>query len=114
MGRSFQHPRVLSPEQTKTRWKYLRDNYTKARKKIKNYIPSGSAAKAATVKKSNFRFYDLMMFLNDVLETRQTVSSLTDDVTEIYGTLEQHEDNIATSESDLCKPQVAMYPGKLL
>lgn len=61
----------LSPEQAKARWKYLRDNYTKTRKKIKSYIPSGSGAEATIVKKSKFRFYDLMMFLSDFLETRQ-------------------------------------------
>ncbi|EZA54579.1 hypothetical protein X777_05690 [Ooceraea biroi] len=62
---------VLSPQQAKARWKYLRDNYAKARKKIKTYIPSGSAATAASIKQSKFRFYDLMMFLNDFLEIRQ-------------------------------------------
>ncbi|XP_077280388.1 uncharacterized protein LOC143907448 isoform X2 [Temnothorax americanus] len=65
---------ALGPEEAKARWKYLRDNYAKARKKAKAYIPSGSAAKIGGLKKSKFRFYDLMTFLNDFLETRQTVS----------------------------------------
>ncbi|XP_024887340.1 uncharacterized protein LOC112464530 isoform X2 [Temnothorax curvispinosus] len=62
---------ALGPEEAKARWKYLRDNYAKARKKAKAYIPSGSAAKIRGLKKSKFRFYDLMTFLNDFLETRQ-------------------------------------------
>ncbi|EZA47540.1 hypothetical protein X777_16209, partial [Ooceraea biroi] len=62
---------ALSPDKAKARWKYLRDNYAKARKKVKSYIPSGSAAKANVLKKSNFRFYDVMTFLNDFLETRK-------------------------------------------
>lgn len=50
---------ALGPEEAKARWKYLRDNYAKARKKAKAYIPSGSAAKAGGLNKSKFRFYDL-------------------------------------------------------
>jgi len=62
---------ALTLEEAKARWKYLRDNYIKARKKIQGYIPSGSVAEAANIKKSKFRFYDLMIFLNDVFDTRQ-------------------------------------------
>lgn len=89
---------AFKPEEAKVRWKYLRDNYAKARKKVKGYIPSGSAA-ASGHKKSKFRFYDLMTFLNDFLETRQTVSSLPDEVAESeeYETIEQHEDGTAAS-----------------
>ncbi|KYN22354.1 hypothetical protein ALC57_05245, partial [Trachymyrmex cornetzi] len=53
------------------RWKYLRDNYIKARKKIRAYISSGSAATAAnTENKSKFQYYELMRFLDDSLQTR--------------------------------------------
>ncbi|XP_067216157.1 uncharacterized protein [Linepithema humile] len=62
---------AFNPEEAKARWKYLRDNYIKARKKVKGYIPSGSAAKTSASKKPKFRFYDIMTFLNDLLETRQ-------------------------------------------
>ncbi|XP_024871684.1 uncharacterized protein LOC112454480 isoform X2 [Temnothorax curvispinosus] len=91
---------ALGPEEAKARWKYLRDNYAKARKKAKAYIPSGSAAKIGGLKKSKFRFYDLMTFLNDFLETRQTVSSLPD-VTEsqVYATSTQYEDDSVASSS---------------
>lgn len=44
----------------------------KARKKVRSYIPSGSAADAASgLKKPKFRFYSLMTFLNDIEEKRQ-------------------------------------------
>ncbi|TGZ54298.1 hypothetical protein DBV15_12264, partial [Temnothorax longispinosus] len=59
---------ALGPEEAKARWKYLRDNYAKARKKAKAYIPSGSAAKTGGLKKSKFRFYDLMTFLKTFLK----------------------------------------------
>ncbi|XP_071582544.1 uncharacterized protein [Temnothorax nylanderi] len=69
----------LSPEEAKARWKYLRDNYIKARKKVRAYIPSGSAATVANTNcKSRFQYYELMRFLDDSLQTRPTVSSLTD------------------------------------
>ncbi|XP_029157040.1 uncharacterized protein LOC114929632 [Nylanderia fulva] len=68
----------------------LRDNYTKARKKIKDYVLSGSAASGQ--KKPKFRFYDMMTILNNFLETRQTVSSLPN-VDEKYGTFESYEDD---------------------
>lgn len=69
----------LSPEEAKARWKYLRDNYIKARKKIQTYVPSGSAATGnITAKKTRFQYYELMKLLNDSLQTRPTVSSLTD------------------------------------
>lgn len=66
----------LSPEEAKARWKYLRDNYIKARKKVQAYIPSGSAATTVTTantitkNKSRFQYYELMKFLNDSLQTR--------------------------------------------
>ncbi|XP_019889701.2 uncharacterized protein LOC105286854 [Ooceraea biroi] len=69
----------LSPEEAKARWKYLRDNYIKTRKKVKAYIPSGSAAPCTvTEKKSKYQYYELMKFLDNSLQTRPTVSSLTD------------------------------------
>lgn len=71
----------LSSEEANVRWKYLRDNYIKARKKVRAYVPSGSAGTAANViteNKSRFQYYELMRFLNDSLQTRPTVSSLTD------------------------------------
>ncbi|KAL0103955.1 hypothetical protein PUN28_016980 [Cardiocondyla obscurior] len=82
---------ALNPEEAKARWKYLRDNYLKARKKMKSYIPSGSDSAAVNVKKTKFRFYDMMAFLSDVLETRQTVSSLSDLTNVNYET--PHEEN---------------------
>ncbi|KAL0098526.1 hypothetical protein PUN28_020482 [Cardiocondyla obscurior] len=37
---------------------------------MKSYIPSGSDSAAVNVKKTKFRFYDMMAFLSDVLKTR--------------------------------------------
>ncbi|KAL0103958.1 hypothetical protein PUN28_016980 [Cardiocondyla obscurior] len=58
---------------------------------MKSYIPSGSDSAAVNVKKTKFRFYDMMAFLSDVLETRQTVSSLSDLTNVNYET--PHEEN---------------------
>ncbi|KYQ53513.1 hypothetical protein ALC60_00039 [Trachymyrmex zeteki] len=60
----------LSPQEAKARWKYLRDNYIKARKKVQAYVPSGSAAANTSTEKSKFQYYELMRFLNDSLQTR--------------------------------------------
>ncbi|XP_066586349.1 uncharacterized protein [Prorops nasuta] len=69
----------LSPSEAKLKWKYLRDNYIKARKKVNSYIPSGSAACANNMScKPKFQYYELMRFLDDTLQTQPTVSSLTD------------------------------------
>ncbi|XP_071580515.1 uncharacterized protein [Temnothorax nylanderi] len=98
----------LSPEEAKARWKYLRDNYIKARKKVRAYIPSGSAATVANTNcKSRFQYYELMRFLDDSLQTRPTVSSLTDAnesevVTSLDTQNEQYEsDAIAGSSTTL-------------
>lgn len=50
------------------RWKQLRDSYTKAKRKDKTYVSSGSAASARNSAKSSFKFYQQMRFLEDVLE----------------------------------------------
>ncbi|XP_029667639.1 uncharacterized protein LOC115238180 [Formica exsecta] len=98
----------LSSEEAKARWKYLRDNYIKARKKVRAYVPSGSAGTAANViteNKSRFQYYELMRFLNDSLQTRPTVSSLTDSSakSEVDTSLdtgnEQHEGNTLAKPS---------------
>jgi len=61
----------------KKRWKYLKDCYTKEKKKINEYIPSGSAV--PPTRKSAFRFYETMSFLSDCMETRQYVYHLLND-----------------------------------
>ncbi|XP_024866994.1 uncharacterized protein LOC112451568 [Temnothorax curvispinosus] len=97
----------LSPEEAKARWKYLRDNYIKARKKVRAYIPSGSAATVANTNfKSRFQYYELMRFLDDSLQTRPTVSSLTDAnesevVTSLDTQNEQHESDAIAGSSTL-------------
>ncbi|XP_011882824.1 PREDICTED: uncharacterized protein LOC105570318 [Vollenhovia emeryi] len=64
----------------KNRWKDLRDAYVKARKKIKAYIPSGCDTETANkLRKSSFRFYEQMQFLETTLVTETTVSSLSID-----------------------------------
>lgn len=102
----------LSPEEAKARWKYLRDNYIKAHKKVKAYIPSGSAATAANTitEKSKFQYYEIMRFLNDSLQTRLTVSSLTNNsakgVTSLdIGKEQDKDDAIAGHSTMLNSPQ---------
>ncbi|XP_067212780.1 uncharacterized protein [Linepithema humile] len=67
---------VKSPVECKKRWGYLRDNYTKARKLMKSYVRSGSSAEDGRPVKSSFRFYDRMQFLESVIQSGPTVSSL--------------------------------------
>ncbi|CAG9764554.1 unnamed protein product [Ceutorhynchus assimilis] len=63
-----------SLEAIKAKWRYLRDCYMKARKKMGQYKPSGSAA--GTKFDSGFRYYASMQFLNDSLEMPETVCSV--------------------------------------
>ncbi|XP_036146701.1 uncharacterized protein LOC118646898 isoform X4 [Monomorium pharaonis] len=60
----------------KSRWTYLRDCYSKARKKMKGYVRSGSCAEAGHPQKSTFRFYSRMQFLDDAAQETSTTSSL--------------------------------------
>ncbi|KYN23116.1 hypothetical protein ALC57_04901 [Trachymyrmex cornetzi] len=57
---------VLSIDEAKRRWRYLRDCYMKAKKKEHEYTPSGSAADESLKKKSLFKFFLQMQFLDDV------------------------------------------------
>ncbi|EFN79639.1 hypothetical protein EAI_08599, partial [Harpegnathos saltator] len=57
---------TLSIIEIKKRWRYLRDCFIKAKKKKRTYIPSGFAAEALSTKRSSFRFYEQMKFLDDV------------------------------------------------
>ncbi|XP_067212975.1 uncharacterized protein [Linepithema humile] len=54
----------------KKRWRNLRDSYKKARNKMTEYIPSGSAAPSTENRKGGFRYYDQMEFLNDTMISR--------------------------------------------
>lgn len=49
------------------RWGYLRENYLKARKKFLDaqYIATKSGSAATTVVQPNFRYYQIMNFLNE-------------------------------------------------
>ncbi|KAM0734473.1 hypothetical protein ACS0PU_011944 [Formica fusca] len=64
---------IMDITTAKKRWKYLKDCYTKDKKKSNEYIPSGSAA--LSTRKNTFRFYEAMNFLSDCMETRQTVTT---------------------------------------
>ncbi|KYN04955.1 hypothetical protein ALC62_04165, partial [Cyphomyrmex costatus] len=54
------------------RSKYHRDCYIRARKKMKEYVPSGSDVSSANFK-STYRFFDLMRPLDDTLQTKSYV-----------------------------------------
>ncbi|XP_011858189.1 PREDICTED: uncharacterized protein LOC105555759 [Vollenhovia emeryi] len=58
----------LSIKESQKKWKYHRDCYIRARKKVKQYVPSGSDASAVNVK-SNYRFFELMRPLDDTFPT---------------------------------------------
>lgn len=49
----------------KKRWRQLRDDFTRAKKKIKTYIPSGSGAESI-IPKSTFKYFELMKFIDDL------------------------------------------------
>lgn len=53
----------MSVEELQKKWKYLRDCYIKARKKVTEYRPSGS--EATPLPNPGFRFYELMKFIDD-------------------------------------------------
>ncbi|XP_018566617.1 uncharacterized protein LOC108907431 [Anoplophora glabripennis] len=60
--------------QIKQRWKYLRDSFVRAKKKVKEYRPSGSAGVLPVDPK--FKHYDLMQFLDDDAAHNKTYSSV--------------------------------------
>lgn len=55
----------VSVDLLKKRWRQLRDDFTRAKKKQKVYIPSGSGADALPPK-STFKYFELMRFLDDL------------------------------------------------
>ncbi|XP_077272767.1 uncharacterized protein LOC143903180 [Temnothorax americanus] len=72
---------LYTATEAEKRWTYLKDCYRKARnmyKKKQNIVQkSGAAALPKNYEiKPSFRHYDVMSFLNDTLEYRQTVTSL--------------------------------------
>lgn len=52
------------------RWKYLRDCYVRYKRQVNVYVPSGSAAQPSK-KQKMFRFYEIMQFIDDPLESVQ-------------------------------------------
>ncbi|XP_036142139.1 uncharacterized protein LOC118645369 [Monomorium pharaonis] len=65
----------ISTKELQKKWKYHRDCYIRARKKGKQYVPSGSSA-ASTDVRSTYRFFDLMRPLDDTFQTTSTISTL--------------------------------------
>jgi len=62
----------MNIKELQKRWKYHRDCYIRARKKVKQYVPSGSAATSTNLK-SSYRFFELMRTLDDTLQTTSYV-----------------------------------------
>lgn len=54
-------------ENIKKRWRQLRDDFMRAKRKSKTYIASGSGAEAVPPKPT-FKYYELMRFLDDAGE----------------------------------------------
>lgn len=54
-----------SIEELKAKWKYFKDRYMKAKKKVNTYKPSGSAFIPVN---PGFQYYNLMKFLDDSSE----------------------------------------------
>jgi hypothetical protein len=58
----------MSIKKLQNKWKYHRDCYMRAKKKIKQYVPSGSSASSANLK-SSYRFFEIMRPLDDTFQT---------------------------------------------
>ncbi|XP_063929640.1 uncharacterized protein LOC135141956 [Zophobas morio] len=56
------------------RWKQLRDEYVRARKKVMAYKPSGTEGEESV--RPSFKHYTSMTFLNDVLDRAPTISNI--------------------------------------
>lgn len=65
---SLSHSGQIPIQELKRRWKVQRDRYMKVRNDLKKKLPSGSAATAK--KQPQFKYYELMSFLDDSLEQR--------------------------------------------
>lgn len=52
-------------EAVKKRWRQLRDEFMRAKKRCKAYVPSGSATSDLPPKPS-FKYYEMMRFLEDI------------------------------------------------
>ncbi|KYM98807.1 hypothetical protein ALC62_10471 [Cyphomyrmex costatus] len=61
-------------EELKRRWKVQRDRYMKIRSNMKKKLPSGSSA--AAKKRPNYKYYELMSFLDDSMDQRKTPTTL--------------------------------------
>jgi len=58
---------TMSIDELQKKWKYHRDCYMRARKKMKTYVPSGSGALPSNLKNS-YRYFELMKPLDDTLQ----------------------------------------------
>ncbi|CAG9772093.1 unnamed protein product [Ceutorhynchus assimilis] len=59
----------------KKRWRQLRDDYMRAKKKVTAYVPSGAGA-ADVPPRPTFKYYDLMKFLEETDEDTMTISNV--------------------------------------
>jgi len=57
----------MSIDELQKKWKYYRDCYMRARKKMKTYVPSGSGALLSNFK-SSYRYFELIKPLDDTLQ----------------------------------------------
>ncbi|XP_032689421.1 uncharacterized protein LOC116853455 isoform X2 [Odontomachus brunneus] len=63
---------LLTMDDAMKRWKYLRDCYVRYKRQINTYVPSGSAAQPSK-KQKVFRFYEVMQFIDDPLESARYI-----------------------------------------
>ncbi|KYM95858.1 PREDICTED: uncharacterized protein LOC108780544 isoform X2 [Cyphomyrmex costatus] len=105
-------------DRVRKRWTQLRDSYVKARRKKRQYIPSGSAAAAADELKNtkfSFTWFNQLQFLDDVLQQVPTDSNFEDntvfDIEETHIACEEHRasSEISISEtSNISKEKLPM------
>lgn len=53
----------MSLEDIQKKWKYLRDRYNRAKKRMTEYKPSGS--EACSLPDPGFSYYEMMKFVDD-------------------------------------------------
>lgn len=58
----------MTADDASKRQKYLRDCYVRYKRQINSYVPSGSGAQPSK-KQKMFRFYEVMQFIDDPLDS---------------------------------------------
>ncbi|KAG5862445.1 hypothetical protein JTB14_023399 [Gonioctena quinquepunctata] len=92
-------------EEVAEKWRSLRDFYMKMRGEMKKKPRSGFGQRDTTGSEKIWKFYDLMPFLDDTLEFRQTTSN-------IEHSTHRSESSSSSISSDNCNLSKASFNSK--